>query len=177
MDLDIKIYQILSNNFTLVTCWFLTSNSCSAWSCAANIYQTTSCPKLILSHVSMQPLDFHTSKYVCILYIYMYMLTNYCYIVSPGFKSHEDIAGSVLKPADVGAAVHEESWEALKYVYCDIISYNPKRFCSICSVLCKRRLAAIEAAPYCVLGYLLKLAAWLLCLWQSQALPASKRAK
>ena len=56
----------------------------------------------------MQPLDSHTSKYVCMC-IYIYILTNYCYIVSPGFKSHEDIAGSVLKPADVGAAVHEES--------------------------------------------------------------------
>ena len=73
-----------------------------------NIYQTTSCPRLILSHVSMQPLDSHTSKYVCMC-VYIYILTNYCCIVSPGFKSHEDIAGSVLKPADVGAAVHEES--------------------------------------------------------------------
>ena len=175
MDLDIKIYQNISNNFTLVMCWFLPSNSSSAWSCAATytrlqavlgwFWATWACNLWTLTPASM---------YVC---VYIYILTNYCCIVSPGFKSHEDIAGSVLKPADVGAAVHEESWEALKYVYCDIILYNPKRLCSICSVLCKRRLAAIEAAPYCVLGYLLKLAAWLLCLWQSQALPASKRAK
>jgi hypothetical protein len=34
-DLDTKIYQNTSNNFTLVTCWFLPSNSSSAWSCAA----------------------------------------------------------------------------------------------------------------------------------------------
>ena len=30
-------------------------------------------------------------------------------LVSPGFKKHEDIAESVFKPSDVGAAVHEES--------------------------------------------------------------------
>ena len=35
MDLDIKIYQNISNNFTHVMCWFLPSNSSSAWSCAA----------------------------------------------------------------------------------------------------------------------------------------------